>query len=381
MTSNNLKYLLKFVSFLSIAFPGGYRFVSVLAITYLFPGDIAENFSKGFFWAVLILSFSGVPISAVMSSRLFYVNPTQSYAAAFVTTLIFSSTFYFSFFSTEEITVYLSVALASLFLSLYEITKKIYFNAGKYLAVFISACVSLLLLIPILLWKIHLLVGVYLVMFAPLFIAMSISRPPQESRRVGCSEFTTNYKNFMLSNAFSVSLNSVIPLLLIHLIGDEIAPNMAQVFSISSLLLLLPRIIAIRNITRARIEGPSKAITDSFYALLKYYIIIMGLISFIAFNNLIEDSWLILWLLLLGMQLSQLYLPFSNLLAVEGQSKTLMIVNLKGSLFFVLLTTLSFILLSGDDFILCFLIAFCLHHFYKLYLTRCACKKSNLYSN
>jgi hypothetical protein len=365
----------KLISFIAIAFPGGYRFLCVLAITSLFTTGIAESFSKGFFWVVLITTFSGIPIAAAMSNRLKQVTLQQAYFYVVISTTFMVAIVGFIIFSHEEKKILIEIYLASLSLSLYEINRKIFFNDGRYIETFICGCISTVLLLVIFLCADqYFLAFSFIVLFLPIGILNLIKKINNENTVIANSELLSSYRNFAFSNMFSTSLNSALPIVLIAIIGNEIAPQMAQVFSLSSLLLLLPRVISVRNIPKLREQGPKKTIIIPFYDLMKKYIVFIGIISLPSFYFYFEqDYWFLLWLLFFGIQLSQLCLPFSNLLSVEGKSSKLLLINFKGVVFYFILSLLSYVFIE-EEFALTFMMLFCGHQLFKLLLTKRICR-------
>lgn len=367
----------KLFRFIAIGFPGGYRFVAIFAISYFYLGSIVESYSKGFFWVILIVSVSGIPISSVMSNRLKCVPPIQIYSMAIVAVSVFTAVGYLAFFSQEGYVFLMNVFGASLALSFYEVTKKRYFNEELYNSIFWCSCASLVCFFFVLVVSIsypeiseYLLLLVFFVLYLPVVgLELISSLEDKNLDEITGGEFIKSYWDYLLSNIFSVSLNSIIPLLLIYWMGSDAAPELAQVFSISTVLLLFPRFIAIQNIGKLRRVGPSYALIYGFYDSMKWYLIIVGIISLAAFSQLYDQNWLILWGLLFGIQLSQVYLPFSTVLAVEGKSRQLMFINFKGSIVFVAAACLCY-LIFPDLIVQLFMVSFCFHHAIKLYLTK-----------
>lgn len=365
---------LKLISFIAIAFPGGYRFLCVLVITSLFTTGIAEYFSKGFFWVVLITTFSGIPVAAVMSNRLKRVTLKQAYFYVVASTTLLAFLVSFFVLLDEDKTMLIEIYLASLSLSLYEVSRKIFFNDGHYIETFVCACVSTILLLLIFVYVDQYYLALsFIVLFIPIGFLCVMKQVNNCNVVIKNKELLASYRNFVFSNMFSTSLTSALPIVLIAILGNEIAPQMAQVFSLSSLLLLLPRVISVRNIPKLRELGPKKSIIIPFYNLMKKYIFSIGIISLPSFYFYFEsDVWLILWSLFFGIQLSQLCLPFSNLLSVEGKSSSLLLINFKGVAFYFILSLIAFIVFK-QEFAIAFMVLFGCHHLFKLFLTKRVC--------
>jgi len=366
-------FIEKVISFLSVVFPGGYRFICVMLITSIYPSEQADLFSKGFFWVVLISTFSGIPISAIMSNRQYYLSKLQKNIAVLFSTFLLSTAFYLAVFFEQDIKYFFVVIIASLSLSFYEVSKKVFFNENRYYEVFISAIISLIGLSLILVFKIeHVLAVAFFIMALPILIFEFGVNAPQNGSNISNWKLISMYRDFSLSNAFSTSLNTAIPLFLIYQLGDEISSQMAQVFSLSSLLILVPRVMSTRNIPKLRKNGPDIKIVLSFYSIMKKYLFVIFTFSSISFFFIYEDEWLVLWLLFFGIQLSQINLPFSNLLSVEGESKKQLGINLKGTAFFILLSLVLFFLVEYN-FEIYLLVVFCIHQIFKNYLTKKVC--------
>jgi hypothetical protein len=371
---NNPK-LLKLISFVAIAFPGGYRFLCVIAITNLFSIQLAEHFSKGFFWVILITTFSGIPIAAVMSNRVKQLTLMQMYLSVIVSSSIFTVACYFITFKSEGFTFFIEVYIATLCLSLFEVNRKLFFNEGRYVETFICACISIVSFSLILFFsEKYILITTFMALFIPIGIFSALKYRKPKILIIENTALLLNYRNFLLSNAFSTSLNSLIPILLIFMIGDEIAPQMAQVFSLSSLLLLVPRVISVRNIPRLRKEGPRSVIVLPFYSLMKKYVLFLGGITIIGFYLFFgSPNWLLLWLLLFSTQLSQLCLPYSNALTVEARSSTLLKINFQGTLFFVFFASIATEVFPKETAI-AFIVVFGCHQLFKLFITKRVCE-------
>jgi len=362
----------------AIAFPGGYRFLSVVLVSLIFSDVVAEGYSKGFFWVLLIVSMSGMPLSAVMSSRLYYISRVQLYISVMASVSFVTMFLYLFFLREEDYSFCIDVYFSALLLSFYEVTRKHFFNLESYLVVFIASCISITALLLILLTPLNFLLTVtFFILFIPIFIArVFVINNTSKINRIENKMLLLKYNDFFLSNIFSTSLNSAVPLLLIMFSGDAIAPKVAIVFSVSSVLLMVPRVIAVNNIGKLRRLGASKNIVYSFYKLMQYYLVLVGTISLVAIYKYYSGDWLVLWLLLFGVLFSQIYLPFSSLLSVEGLSRKLLIINFKGTVLFLSLTIFSYFVFN-EDFVSYFMLSFTIHHCYKLWLTKRAC--NNLY--
>jgi hypothetical protein len=364
------------VRFFAVAFPGGYKFLAVMLITNFSEPSKAISFSEGFFWVLLFLSFSGIPVASMMSSRNESLSNWQKYSTVLVSTLLclfFSLVF---FIEKVDAVFLINISLAAVFVSIYEFIRKDFFNDEKFLDVFITGAISIILLLALFFcfnsFSNYILALSMLSMLLPAWIWHAIRLPKiTVSSNVTVRRQLSVFSQYVLSNAFSTSLASVLPLLLIAELGANHSVVMAQVVALSKVLLLVPKAMAASNIPKLRKNGPLWNIVKPYCRVLNiYFLSLVVLCAPIAWFYDSENT-IVFYLLLLSIQISQLALPYSNVLAVEGKSGELLYANIKGTCIFVLaLLPIYVFFTQGLERGLLILFVYLIHNLFKFTFTR-----------
>jgi hypothetical protein len=366
----------KLVRFFAVAFPGGYKFLAVMLITNFSEASVAELFAEGFFWVLLFLTFSGVPVASMMSSRAESFSNKQKYGAILVSISLLLL-FGFAFFMTKiDSVLFVNIALASIFVSIYEFIRKDFFNTESFVEIFITGGVSVVFLFTVYfgfeLFSDYLLALSMFCMLLPAWFlhAIMFSNISIESRVTNKKLFSV-FSQYALSNGFSTSLAAALPLLLVAEMGTEYSVVMAQVVALSKMLLLVPKAMSASNIPKLRSNGPSWSIVKPYCKVLNIYFLVLTILSAPVAWFYDSNNALVFYLLLLSIQVSQLALPYSNVLAVEGKSKELLIANINGTLMFVvtLIPTYMFFT-SGYDRGVIIIFFYLIHNFFKFHLTK-----------
>jgi len=365
----------KLLPMLTVAFPGGYKFLVVMAIT-LFAGDVVANeFTKAFFWVGFLVTFSGLPIAALMVSNKYIITTEHKAYLVFFSLLI---TFLISYvIELKQFDIYMNIAIfmSVLVLSFYEIYKRYFLNYGNFLYIFISSIGTLFLFALSFILFTFSYDEISLILFCSFFslllpiIILFLMKGKSEKEKA--SSFSSVFKGFfqyLVSNAASTSLMFAVPILIIAELGDVVAADLAQIFYFSTLSYLIPRALSAKHIPNMRNKGIIRHEVNNFFKFIFIFVVIAISFALPLFYYFYEQ-WLIYILLFSAMQLSQLSLPFSNVLGVKGDVNTLLKINLFSTL--VLMITAATIYYGFDKGLgRCesLLIAFCSYQFLKLYL-------------
>ena len=185
------------------------------------------------------------------------------------------------------------------------------------------------------------------------------------------SSLTSVFKGFikyLVSNAASTSLMFALPIVIIAELGDVVAADLAQIFYFSTLSYLIPRALSAKHIPNMRNKGIINHEVKSFF--MTIFIFVVVAIGFaLPLFYYFYDQWLVYILLFTAMQLSQLSLPFSNVLMVKGNVDTVLKINLSSMLVFLIASLLIYSLFDkGVERGEWLLVTFCYYQLFKLYL-------------
>jgi hypothetical protein len=371
---------------ITIAFPGGYKLLVVMLITSFSGGAVANEFSQAFFWIALLVTFSGLPLAALMVSTnynilsiykvlLVFSFATISFFIAYVVELHTKNNLY-------NLTIYVAVLLSSS----YEVYKRDLLNHADFINLFTASVITVLLFSFLLFigysTSEYLIISTFLALLIPLvFLSFKAGiknaddkgscKYAQKTIKNEATNFLTLLKVFIkyaTSNIFSTSLMAAFPLLLVYELGDEISANLAQVFYFSSLAYLVPRALSAKHVPNMRKNGISDKTVQSFFNTILYFVLLASVAILILFT-FIYQQWLIFFLLFLAMQVSQLSLPFSNVFMVKGDAGMVLKVNMIASLFFIVAVAITMVSLEqGELRCMFFLIYFLIFQFIKCIL-------------
>jgi hypothetical protein len=176
------------------------------------------------------------------------------------------------------------------------------------------------------------------------------------------------FLKYLLSNLASTSLMLAIPIVIIAELGDVVAADLAQIFYFSTLSYLIPRALSAKHIPNMRNKGITESEVNNFFMTIFIFVIIaigVALPSLYCFY----DQWRVYIFLFTAMQLSQLSLPFSNVLMVKGDVNTLLKINLFSMSVFLIASLLIYYLFDKSiERVEWLLVTFCCYQFFKLYL-------------
>lgn len=373
----------KVLPLIAIGFPGGYKFFIVIMITTFASISIATDFSKIFFWIALLTTFSGLPIASLMIAPQFVISAQHK-----IFLVITSSSLCFLIAYIIELNQYshsnnLFIYLSVLCLSSYEVLKRHFLNEANFTSLFIASCYSMVL-VTILLLSMFLLdyesVGLLLMasfvsLVLPLLYLRVVQKPLNETSTSNFSEICIAFMRYVLSNATSTSLLFALPILLVAEIGHSIATDLAQVFYFTSLTYLIPHALSAKHIPNMRNNGINIKDIKVFFRSILLFVFIITVIS-LPLLQYFYLKWEVFFLLFIAMQISQVSLPFSNILMVKGEASMILKVNMISSFTLTIITLLTiFLLESGEGRAKVLLFAFIGFQFLKLLLNYTHSKK------
>lgn len=365
----------KLLPLLTVAFPGGYKFLVVMIIT-LFTGDVVANeFSKGFFWVGLLVTFSGLPIAALMVSNTYVITLKHKVCLVLFSSLVCFFISYSLELKQLDCSMNIAIFLSVLVLSSYEIVKCYYLNHGYFLSIFISSIGTLILFVLCYLFYTFfyddtalLLLLSFLSLFLPMFMFFMMK---DKNENIGASRFSLVFKGFftyLVSNATSTSLMFALPIVIIAELGDVVAADLAQIFYFSTLSYLIPRALSAKHIPNMRNKGITTPEVKSFFMTIAIFVVVAIGAALPLFYYYYEH-WQIYILLFVAMQVSQLSLPFSNVLMVKGDVNTILKINLFSTLVFLIAGIVIYHTLNkGLDRMAWLLVIFCGFQLLKVYL-------------
>ena len=365
----------KLLPLLTVAFPGGYKFLVVMTIT-LFAGDaVANEFTIAFFWVGLLVTFSGLPIAALMVSKKYVISLKHKIYLVFFSVLLSFSISYFIELKQLDRYMNISIFMSVLVLSSYEIYKRYFLNYSDFLYIFISSLGTLLLFVLCyLLFTFFydntalLLFLSFLSLLLPMQILFMMKGKNEEAETSSFSSVFKGFFKYLVSNAASTSLMFAIPIVIIAELGDVVAADLAQIFYFSTLSYLIPRALSAKHIPNMRNKGIINHEVKSFFMTIFIFVVVVIGVALPLFYYFYEQ-WLVYILLFAAMQLSQLSLPFSNVLMVKGDVNTILRINLYSMSFFLIASlSIYYLFDKGLERAEWLLVTFCCYQLLKLYL-------------
>jgi hypothetical protein len=188
-------------------------------------------------------------------------------------------------------------------------------------------------------------------------------------------EFIKNYTSACISNSSSSLIAYLLPLTLVSLLQSDISPYLAVIFSAANLFMLVPRYMAEKNIPLMRNGGDLASIAGKTFFTTLVYLSFIFLCAFIAFLTIdIRDFWLY-FLLFSSLQLTQLTLPYSNVLMVNNNFSLLLKINIFGLAPYALLLFLFFCSSTNLQISYMIILLYMLSSVIKTILTRTYCQR------
>ncbi|MGL6258268.1 hypothetical protein [Vibrio sp. WXL103] len=364
----------KIYPLLAISFPSGYKLFVVLVATVLAGHEVAKEFSQGFFWVAFLSSFTGLPIASIMMSKEYKLSLQQKYLIPIIFSVIAFLIAYAFTLKDDGAAYCVAVLLSTIFLSLYEVAKREHLNIAAFKPLLKASFATTLLFSICAYFVIDnaplLLTMSILLFFLPLlFIDKAEDECANQAPAVGHREAISHYFKYAASNMFSTSLMCFVPLVLIGELGEDLAPQITQVFYISGVAYLIPRAMSAKHIPDMRLNGIHKHNVYTFFFCILAFASVAIFTVWQVVQYVYPESWLAFLLIFVAMQVSQLSLPFSNVLQVCGRSSTIMKINAFSSLLLALASGLAFLTMAqGYERALLLMLLFVGFQGIKLYL-------------
>ncbi|GAA0810213.1 hypothetical protein GCM10009111_00740 [Colwellia asteriadis] len=209
----------------------------------------------------------------------------------------------------------------------------------------------------------------------PLLYLHTIKKPAPIANQSSFSDIAAGFVKYTLSNATSTSLLFALPLVLLAEMGDVIAADLAQVFYFTSLTYLIPHALSAKHIPNMRQYGIVPGDVTSFFLSIFIFVVFTSLLALPLIQHF-YTQWIVYLMLFIAMQISQLSLPFSNVLMVKGQANKILKVNIVASTVLVILITLiMFNVTAGDNRAKLLLLSFIGFQLLKLLLNYSSAKE------
>ncbi|WDE12783.1 hypothetical protein [Thalassomonas haliotis] len=363
----------KLLPLISVAFPGAYKLLVVLLATYFAGQTVANEFSQAFFWVALLVTFSGIPVTALMISPSYSIRLQDKLALTLLSSVCGFLLAYAVQLKDHSLAFNLSVLLGTLLLSGYEINKRILLNADGFLSLVKASFVTLALFSGLFYFCYHNAQQLIILAFSAMLLPVAYLVLGHHSgvKNLHYSRFSVLAKDFAkhcFSNMTSPSLMFALPILLVNELGENSAVELVQVFYISSLAYLFPRAIAEKNIPDMRNNGIKGTSVYFYFKIIALFVLVLAV--FAGFGlAFVYGLWPLYLLLFIAMQISQLSLPFSNVLLVSGDINSILKINLASACLLVLLAALTlFFFEPGQDRALILLLDFLIFQLVKLLL-------------
>lgn len=351
----SIKIINKFLMLISVGFPGGYKFFIVLLITTFATNSVATDFSIIFFWIALLVTFTGLPIASLMVAPQFIISTQHKLLLIIISSFISFSIAYYvelnQYSHANNFFIYLSIIC----LSSYEVLKRYFLNDGDFKSLFIASCFTMILVIPLFLGLLLLesysvgllLVVCFISLVLPLLYLQIIKVKLYKKNVSSFYEVLLGFIKYSLSNGASTSLLFALPIILIAEMGEVIATDLAQVFYFTSLTYLIPHALSAKHIPNMRQHGIKNKDIKFFFTSILTFVITVCVISLPVLQYLYHE-WAVYFMLLVAMQISQLSIPFSNILMVKGETSRILKINIIAStaLFFVIIIIMNQMVVS-----------------------------------
>jgi len=381
----NAKIIENFFVFFSASFSGGYKIFAVFLITLLFPVAVVQEFNTYYFIVLICVSLGVMPLASMMTAQKFSLTGL----AKLVWLMLFSVTacgvvvvFQNELAIRFDVNLFIALLVSVFFVGGYEIARRELANSRSFRQVFICGVITTLLFLLIFFAEryqysdpISLILFFSICFGLPVFGSV-ITKQREASFFGGVKpfQFLKNYTSACISNSSSSLIAYLLPLTLVALLQSEISPYLAVIFSAANLFMLVPRYMAEKNIPLMRNGGDLESIADKTFFSTLVYLALIFLCAFIVFVTIdIRDFWLY-FLLFSSMQLTQLTLPYSNVLMVNNKFSLLLKINILGLMPYALLLLMLFYSVSNFQMSYMIVFSYILSSVMKTILTRTYCQ-------
>lgn len=375
----------RFAVFFSAAFSGGYKIFAVLLITILFSESTVKEFNTLYFIVLMCVSLGVIPLASMMTASSFSLSGSAKLLWLLTSSLLACSII--SLFQAKlaveiDFFLFLVLLVAVLFVGGYELARRELANRSMFKQVFVGGMMSTLLFLLV-------FVAAYFEYSSPelliLLLSVCFGLPvfgglllKQDGASVfgglKVSLFFSRYGSAFLSNSSSSLVSYVLPLVMVSLLQSAISPYLAVIFSAANLCMLVPRYMAEKNIPLMRNGGEQTKIAGKTFYITSVYLVFVSIISLAVFYLLDMPDFLLYFLLFFSLQLTQLTLPYANVLMVAGQFSLLLKSNLLSLLPFILLLVLFQFSLTELQLSYSMILLYIISSLVKLILTRKYCQ-------
>ena len=362
----------KLLPLIAIGFPGAYKFFVIYFLSFFATQDVTDTFSQAYFWVGFLVTFAGVPFSSIVMGKNSDISIKQLMIGITLASLLVILLGYFFKLNVYSIEHIFILFISLITMSVYEVIKTRLLNTGKFNDVVISSVITVIIfLITFSLGanKEVIILVFFLALLVPISLSFYFSGLYKASYFEENRKLCKAYFNFAISNALSTSIMAFLPLFLIAELGDNVSTKMAQVFTFSTLLYLLPRALLAKKLPTIRTsKHPEDQVIILFYHILLFVSCAIT-IALLVLYLLNEQNTFTYFLLFTGIIISQLNLPFSTLLVVNNNSKTTLAINFISSIYFFSMASVCFYSLEqGYNRANLILSAFILFQIIKLFL-------------
>lgn len=375
----------KFLIFFAASFSGGYKIYSVFIISFLFPLAVVQQFNTYYFVVLLCVSLGVMPLASMMTAKGFHLNAGGKLVWLCLLS-VFSCTVLI-FFERQlmiDIDLRLAVVLVAsvFFMGGYEIARRELANNNGFKQLFVAGVISSLVFLFVFLLYFYDIrePGILIVFLSFCFVfpvlGSMLSQQHGSSFFGGLSlkQFVIHYFSIFLSNSSSSVISFLLPLVLIALLKTDVSPFLGLIFSVANLCMLVPRYISEKNLPTMRSDFDLEVISTEAFRVGLLYFIILSMLSLVFFYLSGLNDFALYYLLFFSLQLTQLTLPYSNVLIVLGRFQTLLKSNLLGLLPFILLLPFVFYDLGGLILSYIFVSIYILSSLVKLYFGFSFCR-------
>lgn len=325
--------MIKIPQLIASLFPGGYRFLAVNAVAVFSTTDVSASFVHAFFIISIICTLSGTAVSTQsyvtyeknsLIGRLFLVLKL---------TIFFSVPVYFLWNSSFQ--SYFYVLSISLLYSAFEVFRADMLSKGKFISLVKVAFISTFsLFISLSLFSEDYLL-LSLAIFGSLFLTTLIFN--NNEMEFGNTKISDRSEKDSISYAFSNGMTTAVsfamPLLISNYYSKEESVQLAQVFTICTLLYFYPRYLSSGFMVEYK-KNLDRALVFEFCKKVNLYLFVVcfiySLVCLIYF-----PSFFSFYILFLAYMFTQLSLPLSNALVVHGKGAEQLKINFVTLIVFV----------------------------------------------
>ena len=366
---NNNPLTSKFYQLVAALYAGGYRFLVIFLIDFIFSPAFSSDFARYFFWCGLIASVVGLPVAARSQVQKKPLSHLQQLTMAIL--LLIPMVIVSWFFWQDSAQSFGLVFFAGTLLVGFEIMRMERAALGQFGLLTLCSIASLFALLALTQVQTESAELVIILTFAGLAIP------------VFCSYFAVSYSvpaTLTLTEAFkpvganaatsliATGLTFIVPLLLIEEFGREYSSTLAQVFAIASLSFSYPRYLAAGFIYAAKHNQATLATVKQLTRKIAIFVV-LSCALFIACAWWFAPMVLQLLLLFVAMQFSQLTLPYANWWTSQGQEIRVMRLNfLSGAILAIASSAVFYFQATGPERGQSILILFTLYQLLRFYL-------------